>query len=166
MSGISLFLATYDRRNEGSLSIELIEKESNNQIVGKKIDTSNLVDNSYYTLNFGKVDNSAGKEYVIRVYSIDSIPGHSVTIWTSDDDIYHDGELKINNVAQQKDLNFMVFDSKNKLEQYLLELHNIPMNYYILLSIIILLGFSINCLLLFILNNFYVADKEYCNEGE
>lgn len=163
MSGLALFFGTFNRTNQGTLNIKLIEKENNTEMLDSYVKTKDISDNSYYTLNFSKINNSKNKKYIIRVEAKDSVQGNSVTIWSSDEDIYSGGDLTINSIKQNKDINFMVFSSKSKLDHYLFELSNVSTNYLFLVLIVVLLILFINFFLISMIFYFFKCDKELRN---
>jgi len=83
IASISLFLATYQRVNRGTLRITLLAERDGQwqQEAVRQVDTATLGDNAYYTLAFSPpLPLTKGQPVRITLQS-DSRPGASVTWW-------------------------------------------------------------------------------------
>lgn len=94
LCAISLFFATYQRKNASTIKINLEDINKRN-IYTTFIDGSLLKDNYYYTIYFPVIKNSKGKDYFLKISSINGTNGKSVTIWKTKQP-YKDGFLLIN----------------------------------------------------------------------
>lgn len=111
---VDVMLATYARINHGQIVMRLRASPTNPSIIAEQtFDVSVLADNSYASLFFSPLDDSAGKTYYVEVEAINGMPGNAVTAWSESGDLYADGQLWQNNVPQHGDLRFRTFTSQN-----------------------------------------------------
>ena len=61
-------------------------------------------DNSFLTFNFEPVLNSLDKYYSLAISSPNAISGNAITVWSTPEDSYLDGELSVNNATLESDL--------------------------------------------------------------
>lgn len=81
---ISLLIATYGRKLEGSMALSLIEANTGDVLSTTNIDVAGLEDNSEFRWDFeNEIDSLAGEEYVLRI-STDCLPDEAPTIYYSE----------------------------------------------------------------------------------
>jgi hypothetical protein len=94
LRAVSVMLATYGRKNTCNLGIGLEEVSSNAVITKQTFSCADLHD-SFATISFAPLANSAGKTYRIVISSPDGMPGNAVTAWTRADLQYPEGTLNV-----------------------------------------------------------------------
>lgn len=133
IEAIELFGATYIRENEGTVLVSLymvdeapdenirnLEYDDYKLIAQWQIDASKMEDNTLVSLkvaeaNIYKADVNTklkDKPCLISITSPDSKPGSSVTFWTTQEDVYPNGCVRITGFEQYNDLWFNVHGSK------------------------------------------------------
>jgi hypothetical protein len=110
LNSIDVDLATYGRVNTKDVLFHLKESpESKNDIATLSINAQKISNNAYYTFKFSTIEDSANKSYYFYLESPNSIPGNAITIWSSKDDVYPQGEKYINSKPAPGDLAFKVY---------------------------------------------------------
>ncbi len=98
LARIDLLFGTYNRRNSSSLVLALDSiPPDDSSFRAVWIDTDSLRDNSYYQWRFQPLPRSAGRQFVLSVWSPDAGEGQSVTLWASKENAYPEGILSIGN---------------------------------------------------------------------
>jgi hypothetical protein len=106
LKGVSVYMATYARQNEGLLEVSVLKGESE-QICSQRYDARKLRDNSYVNLVCDSEVVFSGSETLqIEVRGITGSLGSSPTIWVSEDDLYKGGGLELDGVPQVGDIVF------------------------------------------------------------
>jgi hypothetical protein len=94
-SQLKIFAATYARENSCSLIVSLYVEPA--ELVQKVIwPCQSIIDNSYLTLSFPPISDSADQKFVLYIESRDASPGNAVTVWTGSNSGLNDGKLFIN----------------------------------------------------------------------
>jgi len=145
LSSFDLLLSTYKRQNLSLLKVELLDANKK-AYFSKVIDTSTIVDNAYVNFDVPVIRSSKGKQFFIRITSVDGTPGNAITLWKSNAETYDRGELFVNNKKQQGDLVFKVNYESNRLKSLFSSLEKIPISAS--LSIFVFLGMLLSSLLL------------------
>ncbi len=109
LQGFSLYLATYDRQNSGTIIVSIKENMQDNNIQVWQMDVSKLADNNYVDFILDTpIMQAYGKIYQIDITSLDGYYGNAITVWTSENDILPNGELYIDDMPQYGDLTLTV----------------------------------------------------------
>jgi hypothetical protein len=112
LDSIDVFMATWARNNTKDVTFHLKRSpESSNEIASITINAHELKDNSYYKFKFPKIIDSADKSYYFYIDSPNSVAGDAITIWSSKEDVYHQGTAYINSTPFERDLTFKVYYS-------------------------------------------------------
>lgn len=107
IKGISLFLGTYARENNGTMKITLSDKANNNTLFEKNIDISKLKDNSMYYVDFeDSIRTLSGQEYILTITTENSEVGNALTIYYNEIESTNGNELYINGVKSKGELCF------------------------------------------------------------
>lgn len=109
-SGIGIRFCTYSKINKGIISAKLINLDTSEEIQTWNIDTQDLKDNAFYNFKLDKViDNLDVTNYELSLdISMDSQEDY-ITITTSDNNMYLDGDLSINGESKENDLSIVVY---------------------------------------------------------
>ena len=113
--GFSLCLATYAHTNTSNLTVSFSDSDGN-VLFEQTLNASVLQDNLFRRFDFEKpVTNAKGKQFCISVSSPDAVGGNAVTIWSSTEDSYPDGELTLDGIVMENsDLSFQLFHSTER----------------------------------------------------
>jgi hypothetical protein len=104
---VNVQLSTWANVNDCEVTLALLD-EKNNAIASKNIDCKAIVDNAFYSFNFGPIENSKGKMYSIEVTS-NGTNKNSITAWKSSKDVYQLGKLYKNDEEETGDLSIALF---------------------------------------------------------
>jgi hypothetical protein len=91
---VSLLLGTYQRRNTGTLNLELID-DTGAVVAGSRVDASQLRDNAWRDFSFDGVRLEQGAAYKVRLTSPDSAETDAITWWASRQSRYSGGEARV-----------------------------------------------------------------------
>jgi hypothetical protein len=111
LSAISIKLATYARKNEGLLRVQVYE--DNSKIHSELVEMEKIADNSYRYFRFPTRKNSKGKTFKINLSSDSKNPANGITAWKSSTDTYTAGQLNYKSVRQDGDLVFNLYFDPN-----------------------------------------------------
>ena len=117
LRSIGVLLATYKRQVEGPLVFHLQEMDSQGNtldIVSIEIDIAEVQDNSWKLFSFLPIEKSKGKQYYFYLEAPESEPGHAITAWSVDTNLYHDGTLMLNHEPVTGDLSFILYYVKQE----------------------------------------------------
>lgn len=109
---ISLFLATYDRKNSGIFEINIVEKNSGIEVYSELFDMSNIQDNSELVLNLQKLILKRNSVYYVIMKSGNTDPQNGITWWANSQDIYSGGDSYKNSIKLSGDFSFKIKLSK------------------------------------------------------
>ena len=139
ITSIDLYGATYMRQNSGTVEVTIyttsdsdiraIENEKLQKIAKWTLDAAQFEDNKIITLNVDEAEANdslvisyeinpkankglLGKQCMIKLSSPDCKPGSSVTFWTTQEDVYPDGCVRIGGYEWYNDLWFQVYGLK------------------------------------------------------
>ena len=113
LARIDLMLGTHERINDKDVFFELWEIGSKRNLIIKKVfNASTVKNNLYYPIEFKPIKKSRHKKYYFILYSPESTPENSISIWMNEKDIYRFGECYFNHNAQRGDLNFRVYSKR------------------------------------------------------
>lgn len=108
LTGFSIKLATFMRSNKGDITVG-IKKEGNKIIYSTTVKASSINDNSFFDFRFPPIKHSKGREYKIFIKSKGSSSGNSITAYMSNQDVYKEGSLTVNNEINNGDLVFKIY---------------------------------------------------------
>ena len=101
--GIAVCFATYNSIvTEGTVNAKILDS-SGKVISESDIDAINIKDNEYLDILFERDKLSTGKIYTLKL-TFDKIENQSIVLWMSDDNVYTDYLLKINDSEKSADL--------------------------------------------------------------
>ncbi len=106
LCSVGVLLATYARTNDSNIVIQLIDGEGE-AIASENVYCGTIAENSYLSLSFPAISDSAGRQYSILMYS-DAVAENAVTAWMGIDDSYSGGVLTIDGVDTGTDIAFQV----------------------------------------------------------
>ncbi|MCI0340421.1 MAG: YfhO family protein [Planctomycetales bacterium] len=92
---VEVLLATYARRNEGTLRFRLEELDTAGDarpVADEVVDLAGIADNAWRVFRVPKRRDSAGRRFRFLLDSPDGVPGNAVTVWRSVRDVYAGGE--------------------------------------------------------------------------
>ena len=92
---VSVQMATYARRNSGTIELKLKDADGN-IVIDKILDVGEILDNEYYDLRFPTIPNSQNKIYTLSIEAKDSVPGNAVTAWMTKEKGADSEKLTIN----------------------------------------------------------------------
>ncbi|SCP95734.1 DUF2142 domain-containing protein [Anaerobium acetethylicum] len=103
LMSIELNFGTYERINSCILNVTLSNETENRVIESWKVDSSTVVDNSFYTFTLAQIlEDAEGDQLEIEIQSDDGSIGNAVTVLMADDD---DGRtLYMNGAKMEADL--------------------------------------------------------------
>lgn len=102
---LSIKFATYARKNEGTITIDVSGADSKKQYAKYTINVNAIQDNVFHTIGFNEpVNANLDKELVITLSS-DSLLGKGVGVYYSDTDVIEQGRMTINTIEHSGDLN-------------------------------------------------------------
>ncbi len=108
-SGVSLLMATFDKRVYGRIHVKLLEEKNGQVLAEKTYYAGSVEDNALYHFLFEEeIEVSAPAEYRVVITSDTGRFQNGVTIWNSLEDQYQEGELYINGEQQSGDLVFRI----------------------------------------------------------
>jgi hypothetical protein len=122
LSDIEVLLAIYNRKflNPPVINFALKDTQSGMIISQQSVSASLIKDNSYFKFSVDPISDSKGKEYELIITSPDAVQGNAITAWASNNDIYTDGSLKINEASLPGDLflkiHYYVNDDNNGIK--------------------------------------------------
>lgn len=115
LRAIEVLLASFNRVNEGNFEFRLRPGLKSEDLLYKYLGNMREVqDNTFFRFSIPKRRDSngneilfsKGEEYYFYIHSPRAGPGNAITIWSSSDDLYKDGEKIINGIPSQGDLVF------------------------------------------------------------
>lgn len=129
VSKIELYGATYMRTNSGTVVIELLSSDAEDirdesavtePVAVWEMPAENFEDNTIVTLETDSATiyysnankGLLGKRGLIRITSPNGEPGSSVTFWTTQDNLYDEGAIRIGGYKQYNDLWFQIYGIK------------------------------------------------------
>jgi len=113
ISCIQVDVGTYARKNDTSITLNIIDAESKKTLSSTEIDTSKFVDNSYNLIKFDPVTTEVGKNYIFEFSSDNAVESDGITIYYSNTDSSDgNGYALVSGVKQTYDLCIKVFGEK------------------------------------------------------
>ncbi|SEU15368.1 hypothetical protein SAMN03159358_3656 [Paenibacillus sp. NFR01] len=109
LSGVSIKMATFMRKNEGDFIIALRHEGSSANIYEAKVQFDSITDNAYFDFRFPPIKFSKGKHYVVAIKSLSGEKDASISSYVSDGNVYDGGELRLNGTTLNGDLVFKVY---------------------------------------------------------
>lgn len=101
LSSIGIKMGLYGATSHNNVTVVI--SDSDKVIEKKTFDTFGRKDNSYQLIDFNPVEDSKDKMFTIMLSS-DAKPDQKVTVWASNEDVYHGGELWFNNELTGTDI--------------------------------------------------------------
>ena len=93
LSRVEIRLATYARRNTGSLVFHLrAAPDAAEDLVALTFDAAEVEDNAYQIFEFPPIRDSAGRALYFYLEAPEAKPGNGITVWGATEDAYPDGE--------------------------------------------------------------------------
>lgn len=93
LSRVEILLATYARRNTGTLVFHLRDAEdAAEDLVTLTIGVAKVEDNAYHTFEFPPISDSADRTFYFYLEAPKAKPGNAITVWGATEDAYPDGE--------------------------------------------------------------------------
>lgn len=125
LDSIEIKAGTFGRVNDCTLAISLIERDSQESIYDWLISAEEIEDNAALLLELQEPwQGSVGTEVCLHIEIPDAKSGNSLTLWSSSDDFYPEGELYVEGVEKGGDLWFQVhqhvIDNRFKFTKILL----------------------------------------------
>lgn len=108
-SGVSLLMATYNKRVYGKIHVKLLEEAGGQVLAEKTWYAGSIEDNQLYHFLFeDEIEVSAPTQFRVVITASAGRFRNAVTVWNSLEDQYPDGELYINGEQQPGDLVFRI----------------------------------------------------------
>ncbi len=112
LSRVEVEVATYTKNiPSGWIKIRLFERTGDREVASHRIPLPSVKDNSFVALDFPPIQDSKSKTYLIVLEADQVPPGHAVTVWLSDGDVYPEGECRLNGRDLQADTSFRTYFS-------------------------------------------------------
>lgn len=109
LDSIEIKAGTFERINDCTLAISLIERDSQESICDWILGAEEIEDNVALLLELQEPwQGGVGTEVCLHIEIPDAEIGNSITLWASSDDFYPEGKLYIEEVEQGGDLWFQV----------------------------------------------------------
>jgi hypothetical protein len=105
LDGLSIYFSTFLETPKSPYNLNLLEQDCKTKILTTPIKTSEISDNSFYTIKFPAIKDSAGKAYCFDIESAGS-PVDPLAVQLSADNLYTEGGTTINNQSSTKDIVF------------------------------------------------------------
>lgn len=125
LSAVEIFFGTYNRLNSSNLVVQLID-DNDRLILNEVINTSELKDNQFEEFPFSRIKKSKGRVFSILIKSENASNGNAITVWTSLNDSYINGELFVNMGSTGKDIAFKTMHSINQFDILNQKIDKIP----------------------------------------
>jgi hypothetical protein len=109
ISQIDVMFATFMRINSGKILFQLKEEGREGDLYKTEFRTSDLKDNNWHEIRFGRIDIKRKKFLYIAIESPDSSSGNAVTVRASDKKIFDKGCLLINDKKMPYDITFRAY---------------------------------------------------------
>ena len=109
LSLVEVRLATYARENTDPLIFHLrASPDAAENLFTTTIDAADVEDNAYYTFEFPRVRDSAGRTFYFCLEAPEAEPGNGITVWGATEDAYPDGEAVLEGLEDRgvRDLTF------------------------------------------------------------
>lgn len=115
--GVSLLMGTFDGKQHGIVTAEIVNKETGETVLKKNYSTTEFVDNQYFYFASEKlIEVSEPTEFEIILTGKFVLPRQGVTVWCSSGKEYS-GEMQVNGVSQDATLCFgLVQDYKETFQ--------------------------------------------------
>ncbi len=105
LKNLQLYLATFARKNNGILAIEIVS--SNNEVLYTVTqELIDIPDNRWITIPFQNLKLVIGEPYKIDLRSPDAAPGNAITWWASETDTFAGGSAIVDGLAYESDFMF------------------------------------------------------------
>jgi hypothetical protein len=112
LTGVSIYVATYGRQNDSSLTIGIFRADENKALRTYTIHASKLINNSWLLLPFEPVKESKGKAFWIDIKG-DGTQTNSPTVWMNPESTFAEshGKLFVNAKEIPGSLCFQVYSA-------------------------------------------------------
>jgi len=120
LSHIEVMLATYGRRNTGTLVFHLqAAPDAAKDLVRLTVDTATLKENAYHAFEFPPMRNSANRALYFCLEAPEAKRGNSITVWGATEDVYPDGEAVLKGLKGDdvRDLTFRLAYDPSLIER-------------------------------------------------
>jgi hypothetical protein len=135
LTSIYLYVAT--TMKDTTSEIELIVKDDREEVISKQVIYGGQIkDNSILTASFEPQVDSKGRKYTIYFKIPQAEENDGIIFWTSKDNLYQPGQLKIDNNSIEKDLTFRTTYKKGKYLNIIESFSKLPINSFLFISII------------------------------
>lgn len=117
LSGVSLFVGTYNRENQGILTLKVVDADTDNMLGETSIDVASLKDNSLNTISFNNwVRLERGKVYLLDLTTSGCKYGSSITIYYSSTETKNGDRLSIDGEVIGGELCFQIVGKNDNIE--------------------------------------------------
>jgi hypothetical protein len=104
---IDLLLATYARTNHQDVIFHLkTDPAASEDLVRITIPADQIADNQWFSFSFDPIPDSEGHKFYFLLESPTSQSGDAITIWSTENNAYLDGQRYVNGVPVEGDLTF------------------------------------------------------------
>lgn len=121
MRGISIRMATWERKSDSKLKYSLIEKQSGSCVAEGTIISGNLLNNEYNQIMFPEIKESRGKTYILKIQDESVKQGEGVTIFSTQKG-EKAGVLSVNGKASQEALVVKVIAKEFNVESFIVSI--------------------------------------------
>jgi hypothetical protein len=108
LTGIAVYLGTYQRENEGELVFRLDGPQSGEAIT-RTVVMARLEDNAYEVFEFPSIRDSAGQRFTFTLKSPGAEPGEAITAWGAEEEVYPHGEAMLTGLYRGRDVADLTF---------------------------------------------------------
>ncbi|MBS3819993.1 hypothetical protein KGY73_10905 [bacterium] len=107
LTSVEVFLATYERKNKGNFFFHLRNDVGSEEDIFKhKGKMQKVKNNRFFRFDFPEIPRSKGKRYYFFIEAPKASSGNAITLGSSPQDVYKDGEKIVNGAAAPGDLVF------------------------------------------------------------
>ena len=96
LENVSVQWGSFNRINQGSVSVQLLDVDSHQVLVDQTLQASELNEGKITSFPISAIEGFYGKQLILRISSPDSTPGNAVTPLMKSDGTLTDGQLFIN----------------------------------------------------------------------
>lgn len=111
-------LATYARKNEGKINIQVFGNNSRTLYVNKDISTNSLQDNSFVTIKLDKNISAEKEQFVTITLTSNNTKENAIGVYCSEEKVFELSECKVNSNNQTGDLTVRFLTESEELNKY------------------------------------------------
>lgn len=115
---IAIKLATYARKNTGTLNVQVMGNNTRTVYVTKEINTKNIEDNAFLTIRLDKDILLDKEQFVTVTLSSNNTLENAIGVYYSEDKVFEMSEYSVNNEIQNGDLGLRFLTYSERLTDF------------------------------------------------